>query len=63
MRINLPSRLRFAIYVFNGVGSIIVVYLNAKGLIGAAEVTAWTALSAFTSTMAALNVSNPPDEV
>lgn len=59
MRLNLPSKVRFAIYVFNGIGSIAVVYLTAKGLIGDPEVAAWTALSAFTSTMAALNVSNP----
>ena len=57
MRINLPDKVRFAIYLFNGVGSIVVVYLLTKGSIGEAELTAWTALSAFTSTMAGLNVS------
>ena len=56
MRINLPDKIRFAIYLFNGVGSIVVVYLLTKGSIGEAELTAWTALSAFTSTMAGLNV-------
>lgn len=61
MRVNLPPKVRFAIYVFNGVGSIGVMYLVAKNLIGDAEVGAWTALSAFTSTMAALNVSTPKD--
>lgn len=57
MRFNLPSQLRFAIYLFNGIGSIVVVYLLTKGTVGEAELTAWTALSAFTSTMAGLNVS------
>lgn len=63
MRINLPSKVRFAIYVFNGVGSIVVAYLVAKNYIGDPEAVAWTALSAFTSTMAALNVSNPDEGV
>lgn len=58
MRVNLPPKVRFAIYVVNGVGSVMVAYLVAKDFIGDAEVGAWTALSAFTSTMAALNVSN-----
>lgn len=56
MNINLPSRVRFAIYIFNGLGSIVVVYLAAKGIIGDAETVAFGAFNVFTSGLAALNV-------
>lgn len=59
MRVNLPPKVRFAIYVINGFGSIVVAYLVSKDLIGDAETAAWTAFSAFTSAMAGFNVSNP----
>lgn len=59
MRVNLPSKLRFAIYVFNGLVSILVIYLQTKGLIATPEIVAWGSFTTFTNTMAALNVSEP----
>lgn len=59
MRINLPPKVRFAIYVFNGLGTILVSYLFTKHYIGDPEVAAWGAFNVFTSGMAALNVSSP----
>jgi hypothetical protein len=57
MNINLPAKARFAVYAFLGIGSIVVTYLSAVGVIGQAEVTAWTALATFGSGLAALNVN------
>jgi len=57
MQYNLPTKLRFAIYLFFGVGSILVTYLSTVGVIGTAEVTAWVALSTFGSGLAALNTN------
>lgn len=57
MDLNPPKKVRAAIYVSNGLLAIIVAYLNAKHIIGAAEVTAWAAYSLFTSTLAGFNVS------
>jgi hypothetical protein len=55
MSINLPPKVRFIIYVLVGVGGIIVTYLSTRGVIGEAELTAWSALSALVGGLAAFN--------
>ena len=57
MTLNPPKKVRAAIYVSNGLLAIVVAYLNAKGIIGVAEVTAWAAYSLFTSSLAGYNVT------
>lgn len=57
MRINLPSKVRAAIYVFTAVGSPIMGYLLARGIIGELEMALWTAEIAAVTAMAALNIS------
>lgn len=57
MNINLPPKVRFAVYVFNGLVSILVVYLATKGIIGDAETVAWGGFNLFTSALAGYNVS------
>lgn len=53
--VNIPPKIRFWIYIATGIGSIVVTYLNTVGVIHAAEVTAWGALSVFVSGLAAFN--------
>lgn len=55
MKINLPTKVRFGIYVLTGVGSLVMAYLSTTGVIGAAELELWVGLSAFASGLAALN--------
>ena len=57
MRINLPSNVRAAIYVFTAVGSPVMGYLLARGIIGELEMALWTAEIAAVTAMAALNIS------
>lgn len=59
MRINLPSKVRAALYVFTALGTPIVAYLLAKGIIGELEVALWSGEVAVVTSMAALNVTIP----
>ena len=56
MTVHLPSKVRFGIYIFTGVGSLVIAYLSTVGVIGSAELELWTGLSAFVNGLAALNV-------
>lgn len=60
MPINPPRAVRLALYVLTVIGTPLVAYLNAKGIIGATEVTFWSAEVAAVGLLAALNTSNPP---
>lgn len=53
--INLPTNVRFAIYVFLGLGGIVMTYLSATGVVGQNEMTAWSAFSVFVGGLAAVN--------
>lgn len=53
MRINIPARVRFALYIITAVGTPIVAYLLTKGYIGDAEVTLWFAEVTVVSALAA----------
>lgn len=55
MTYNLPKQVRFALYVFTALGSILVTYLTATGVAGANEVSAWTAFTAFIAGLAGFN--------
>lgn len=57
MRVNLPDRVRVALYVLTALGTPVVAYLFAKHYIGELEVTLWSAEVAVVTAMAALNVS------
>lgn len=56
MSFNLPSKVRFTIYVVTGAGSLLIGYLSVKQYIGDPEVSLWAGLSAFANGLAALNV-------
>lgn len=54
---NPPAKLRYALYILSGIGSVVVSYLSIKHVIGDAEVALWGGLVAVVNTMAGLNVS------
>lgn len=55
--INLPARIRLAVYLVTGVGTIAVGYLFSKHLIGDAEATLWAGISALVNGLSAVNVN------
>ena len=55
MQLNIPSKVRAALYIFTALGTPVVAYLNAKGYIAALEVALWSGEVAIISAMAALN--------
>lgn len=62
MRVNLPSQVRAALYVITAVGTPVVAYLLAKGIITELEVGLWSGLVAVVNSMATLNVMNPKEK-
>lgn len=58
MTINIPEKVRGALYIFTGVGSLVVTYLGATEAIGAPEMALWTGFSAFIATMAQFNLGD-----
>lgn len=57
MNLNLPPRARAVLYMFTLLGTPLIAYLNAKGIIGDLEVTLWSAEVVVASGLAAFNVS------
>lgn len=49
----LPVKVRFAIYLLTTVGSAVMVYLLAKGLVGDDEMVLWAAVSGLANALAA----------
>jgi hypothetical protein len=58
VRINFPSKVRAGIYIFTAVGSPVVGYLLAKGVIGELEMSLWLAEVTAVAAMAGLNVTS-----
>lgn len=58
MKINIPFRYRVGIYLANVLGTPVVVYLRAKGIIGDLELTLWGAEIAAAFVVAGLNAGN-----
>ena len=58
MKINVPFRVRVALYLANVLGTPVVVYLRAKGVIGDLELTLWGAEVAAAFAVAGLNASS-----
>ena len=59
MTINPPRRVRVLLYLLTVIGTPLVAYLNAKGVIGDLEVILWSAEVAVVGGLAALNVDAP----
>lgn len=62
MNLNPPRRVRALLYVATAIGTPLVAYLNAKGILGDLEVGLWAAEVAVTTGLAALNTPAPPGE-
>lgn len=60
MQINLPAKVRAALYILTALGTPFVAYLAATGVIGNLEVSLWSAEVTAVSALAAFNVT--PDE-
>lgn len=43
MTINLPAKVRMALYLFTAIGSPVMVYLLAKDIVGELEMALWSA--------------------
>ena len=52
----LTPQIRGILYLVYGVGSIVMTYLGAKGVVGADEMALWTGLGVFFGVTAASNV-------
>lgn len=57
MTFNLPSKVRAFLYVLTSLGTPLIAYLFAKGVIGELETILWSAEVAVVSAMAAFNVT------
>lgn len=57
MTLNVPYKIRAALYTFTLLGSPVVAYLQAKAIIGELEVTLWLAEVSAVTLLAALNVT------
>ncbi len=55
MTVNVPPKVRLALYVLTVVGTPLVAYLRVKNYIGDNEVALWAGEVTAVSTMAALN--------
>lgn len=58
MKLNVPPKVRAALYVLTALGTPLIAYLFAKGFIGELEVTLWAAEVTAVNALAALNVSD-----
>lgn len=57
MKLNIPYKIRAALYILTAVGTPIVTYLAARQIIGDLEVVLWSAEVVVVSTIAAFNVT------
>lgn len=57
MTINLPYKVRAALYILSGLTAPVIIYLSALDIIGAAEVALYAGVMGFVSIVAAFNLS------
>lgn len=62
MNLNPPRRVRAALYVLTAIGTPVVAYLNAKGIVGSLEVALWSAEVTIVNGLAALNTGSIEQE-
>lgn len=58
MEINLPPKIRFAIYITVVMGTAVLVPLNAAELVNDVIMSVWTSVAGAASALAALNVAS-----
>lgn len=57
MTLNPPPKVRAVLYALTAIGTPLVAYLAAKGIIGDLEVSLWSAEVTVVSALAALNIT------
>lgn len=57
MKLNLPYKVRAALYILTAIGTPIVAYLSAKNIVGDLEVVLWSAEVTVVSGLALFNVT------
>lgn len=57
MTINIPYKVRAALYILTAVGTPVMLYLFAKGFVGELELTLWSAEITAVSALAAFNTT------
>jgi hypothetical protein len=60
MTFNIPPKVRIALYILTIIGTPVMAYLKAKGIVGDLEINLWSAEVVAVAGMAALNVK--PDK-
>ena len=55
MTINVPYRIRAALYILTAIGTPVIAYLFAKDILGELEVALWSAEVTVVSALAAFN--------
>jgi hypothetical protein len=58
MTLNVPPKIRVALYVLTALGAPFIAYVKAKHYIGDLEVTLWSGEVTVVNVLAALNVTN-----
>jgi hypothetical protein len=56
MTFNIPPKARIALYILTIIGTPVMAYLKAKGIVGDLEINLWSAEVVAVAGMAALNV-------
>lgn len=60
MKVSLPSNVRLALYIMTALGTPVIGYFQAIGVIGDLEVGLWSGIVAAVASLAAFNVT--PDK-
>lgn len=60
MTFNLPEKWRGILYVICTFGSLIALYLGARGLVGVEELSLWSGFTAAVAGIAGFNLGNSP---
>ncbi len=53
---TIQPKVRFAIYILSGIGSLVMAYLYTKGVISDPEMVLWSGLTALVNGLSAINV-------
>ncbi len=53
---TIQPKVRFAIYILSGIGSLVMAYLYTKGVISDPEMVLWSGLTALVNGLSAYNV-------
>lgn len=61
MEFNIPAKIRATLYILTALGTPVIAYLAATGVIGNLEVSLWSAEVTAVSALAAFNITPDPE--